>query len=210
MSIDHTELVEAPKDQKTLQFVDEKQQANFELGVSMMIHGWDDLKTAVDNQWGGPDSEEKRDWISSIIVELFTTNNAVDISLIEETLLYAMVDEFQVEIEDDSALLVSKRIFDTYKDCREKNYDNVRSLYERWLKKQEQRQINRVVVNEDPQNPDVSDDDDEEDVEEDENIPALVDGDTEMMDIDEEPQQPIVDDDGFELVQKKGRKSRHH
>ena len=63
-----------------------------------------------------------------------------------------------------------------------------------------------MVVKEDPQNPDVSADDGEGDVEEDENIPAFVDGDTEMMDIDEDDQGPVVDDDGFELVQKKGRR----
>lgn len=195
MGIDYTEFVQAPEGQKTLRFPEEKQQANFELGVSMVIHKWDDLKTAVDNQWGGPDSAEKRDWISSVVVDLFTNEAAVDVCAIEESLLYAMINEFEVDLEDDSALLVAKQVIDLYKECRERKYDNVHAMYNRWLEKQQQReQANKVDL-----------DSDEEDEEEHEEAPQLV-QDTEMMEVDE-PAEPIVDEDGFELVQK-GRRRR--
>ena len=56
-------VVEAPTEAKNLQFEDEKQQARFELGVSMMVYKWEALEVAVANSWGGPSSAEKRDWI---------------------------------------------------------------------------------------------------------------------------------------------------
>lgn len=215
MSIDYTEFVEAAKDQPSLQFPNEKQQANFELGVTMAIHSWDDLKTAVDNQWGGPDSAEKRDWLSGVVVDLFTQGKAVDIALIEETLLYAMVDEFDVEIEDESALIVGKKVMDYYKQCRDNEFGEIREAYEKWQQKQKESAaagVNKVVINADPNNPDISDDDEEEDDDDDERerVPNLVETaeDAEMQDVEEKPTEPVVDDDGFELVQKKGKKNR--
>ena len=56
----------------------------------------------------------------------------------------------------------------------------------------------KVEISADPNNPDVSDDDDEE---EDESAPQLVEEDS--MDVDN---GPVIDDDGFELVQRKGRR----
>ena len=93
------DCVEAPQGANNLLFKDEKQQARFELGVSMMIYKWDALDVAVENQWGGPDSAEKRDWITAIIVDLFKTEKVVETILIEETLLYAMVDVYKSQVK---------------------------------------------------------------------------------------------------------------
>ena len=100
--IDPTDYVEV--ENGTLTFENPKQQAKFELGVCMAIYKWEELTTAVDNNWGGPKSSEKRDWISGIVIDLFSESKIVDIQLIEETLLYAMVDEFDTQIDNDSAL----------------------------------------------------------------------------------------------------------
>jgi len=100
-------------------FSDEKQQANFELGVSMMVYKWDALDVAVSNRWGGPDSEEKRDWITTVILDLFRNNKVVDIQSIEGTLLYAMMDEFETHIEDDSALPIAAGIIEIWKQCEQ-------------------------------------------------------------------------------------------
>ncbi|SSD59150.1 related to Pre-rRNA-processing protein TSR2 [Saccharomycodes ludwigii] len=206
VAIDVTDYVEAIKPHTNLQFTDEKQQARFELGVSMMIYKWDALDVAVENQWGGVDSAEKRDWITSIIVDLFKDNKIVDVQLIEETLFYAMVDEFETQIEDDSALPISMGIIGIWRQCAAHDYSIVEQLYLQWKNKQENRQQNinsrRVQVGNDPLNPDVSDEEEEEEQ-----------NDYDDMDIDEppslvqpKPDMPIVDDDGFELVQKKGKR----
>jgi pre-rRNA-processing protein TSR2 len=201
--IDPTDFIEAEEGVNSLRFGDEKQQAKFELGVCMCIYKWDELNTAVINSWGGPNSADKRDWISGIVIDLFS-ERIVDVQLIEETLLYAMVDEFDTEVDNESALVIADMIVKIYREVYLKKYDVLDELYSRWQQKVQssQGQQEKIVINEDPNNPDVSDSEDED--EDEDETPVLVqNGDS--MDVDEPP-APIVDDDGFELVQKKGRK----
>ena len=200
--IDPTDFIEAEEGVDSLRFEDEKQQAKFELGVCMCIYKWDELNTAVINSWGGPNSADKRDWISGIVIDLFS-ERIVDVQLIEETLLYAMVDEFDTEVDNESALVIADMIVKIYREVYLKKYDVLDELYSKWQKRQSsQGQQEKIVINEDPNNPDVTDSEDED--EDEDETPALVQND-DSMDVDEPP-APIVDDDGFELVQKKGRK----
>lgn len=198
-AIDPTDYVEAVEGVESLKFANEKQQAKFELGVCMAIYKWEELTTAVDNSWGGPKSADKRDWISGIVIDLFD-EKIVDIQLIEETLLYAMVDEFDTEIDNDSALEIAALVMKFYKEVSVGSVAAIDALYARWQEKQSSHVANRVEVAADPNNPDAESDDEEED---DEEVPQLQDDD---MEVDEQPQGPVVDDDGFELVQKKGRR----
>lgn len=199
-NIDAADYVEAENGSKTLRFGDEKQQAKFELGVCMAVYKWDELNTAVENSWGGANSAEKRDWISGIVIELFE-EKLVDVGLIEETLLYAMVDEFDTEVDNDSALIISDLIMRIYRLVAQRDYALVDELYQKWTHKQSlKQQQNKVVVSADPNNPDASDESDDED----EEAPQLV----EENDMDmEEDNGPIIDDDGFQMVQK-GRRHR--
>ncbi|AMD22132.1 HGL208Cp [Eremothecium sinecaudum] len=204
---DVTDYVEAPTGRGNLQFSDEKQQARFELGVAMMVYKWDALDIAVENQWGGPESAEKRDWISGIVVELFKKEKIVDVTLVEETLLYAMSDEFETNVEDDSALPIAAGIVSLYRQCEANEYSEIEKLYGEWQKRSERRASHKAVhVVEDPSNPDVSESEDGSDEEEDEDA----------MDIEEEDDAgkadqrdgPIVDENGFQLVQSKGSRRR--
>lgn len=199
-NIDAADYVEAENGSKTLRFGDEKQQAKFELGVCMAVYKWDELNTAVENSWGGANSAEKRDWISGIVIELFE-EKLVDVGLIEETLLYAMVDEFDTEVDNDSALIIADLIMRIYRLVAQRDYALVDELYQKWTHKQSlKQQQNKVVVSADPNNPDASDESDDED----EEAPQLV----EENDMDmEEDNGPIIDDDGFQMVQK-GRRHR--
>lgn len=200
--IDISDYIEAPEGVNTLIFPDSRQQARFELGVSMCVYKWDALEVAVQNQWGGPDSADKRDWITGIVVELFN-DRVVDMQSVEELMLNAMEDEFDVNVEDDSVLPILALIFKIYRDCLQGNYQIVEQMYLAWQEKQLRRQqeLHKYAVNvlEDPMNPSSEDEEDEEISE----APQLV----------QEPQEfsgPIVDEDGFELVQKKGRKGRRN
>lgn len=195
-TIDPTDYVEV--ENGTLTFPNEKQQAKFELGVCMAVYKWEELATAVENSWGGPKSAEKRDWISGIVIDLFKESSAVDIQLIEETLLYAMVDEFDVQVDNDSALEIAALVMAFYKQVQEQKYDHIDALYARWQEKRNTQEEKRHVhIEEDPNNPDDSDSEDDDNNED-------------NMDIDEDrvehKEEPIIDDDGFQLVQKKGRR----
>lgn len=196
-------FVEAGPESKNLTFADEKQQSRFELAVCMMVYKWDDLETAVDNGWGGPESAAKRDWITAIIVDLFKTQKVVDAALIEETMLYAMVDEFDTNVEDDSALPIAVGIINLYKECSEGNYSMLEELYTKWEQKQKNKphHVKHVHVEEDPLNPDSAIEEDDEEIE-------LVEEDDDDDEMGEQSSNrgPIVDDDGFELVQKKGKR----
>lgn len=197
MEFDETMYVEAGPGAKNLTFNDEKQQARFELAVAMMVYKWDALVIAVDNGWGGPESAEKRDWLTAVIIDLFKNEKSVDAALIEETMLYAMVDEFDTTVEDDSALPIAVGIINRYKECAENNYSVLEELYVKWSEKEKQRNPTKHIhVHEDPLNPDSSADEEEEELEE------LVDDDEDMGEASKP--EPVVDEDGFELVQKKG------
>ncbi|OBA22118.1 hypothetical protein METBIDRAFT_40492 [Metschnikowia bicuspidata var. bicuspidata NRRL YB-4993] len=206
-AIDPTDFVQVEGDHASLKFGDPRQQAKFELGVCMAIYRWEELATAVENSWGGPNSADKRDWVSGVVIDLFN-ERAVDLVLIEETLLYAMVDEFDTEVDNDSALIISDLVLKIYRECAMQNYARVDDLYARFqLKQQSGAHTNSVVVAEDPNNPDGSSDDDDDNINEDDGpraapVPVEDDG----MDIDHGPRQPIIDDDGFELVQRRGRR----
>src|SRR5262249_31048555 len=45
--------------------------AKFELGLTLVLNAWQALTLAVQNQWGGPDSKDKRDWMCGAVAELF-------------------------------------------------------------------------------------------------------------------------------------------
>lgn len=200
-SIDPTDFVQVEGEATSLKFGNPQQQAKFELGVCMAIYKWEELTTAVENSWGGPTSADKRDWISGVIIDLFE-ETAVDLILIEETLLYAMVDEFDTEIDNDSALVIGDLVLKIYRECAMQNYSRVDDLYAKYQQKQALgAHSEKVNIAADPNNPDASDDedDDEEDV-----TPQLAQDDS--MDVDDTPSAPVVDDDGFELVQRRGRR----
>lgn len=199
-AIDPTDFVRAEDDRTSLRFDDPQQQGKFELGVCMAVYKWDELNTAVENSWGGPNSAEKRDWLSGVVIDLFE-EKAVDNILIEETLLFAMVDEFDTEIDNDSALEIAALILRLYKECSAKKYTSVDDLYEKYQQKSTASSKRKdIKIETDPNNPSS----DEEDVDADEEVPHLVER-IEETHI-EEPKGPVVDDDGFELVQKKGRR----
>ena len=45
--------------------------AKFENAVAIILHSWTVLSLAVENEWGGPDSAAKRDWLGGIVAEMF-------------------------------------------------------------------------------------------------------------------------------------------
>lgn len=190
-------------DGSPLMFSDESQQQRFELGVSLVLHNWENLTTAVDNGWGGPDSEDKRDWMAGAIVELFESDY-VDCDDVEDRLLGVMEDEFEVSIEDGSSLPVAVGIIQMYQQCAVKDYSKLDAMFAKFQERQRNRSnVARVPVS-------VQNADGDEDSESDEDdVPPTV---SNEMEIDgaaqDRPQvnkEPVVDEDGFELVQKKRR-----
>lgn len=170
----------------SLVFPNEKQQARFEVGLSSAIFLWDELTTAVDNNWGGADSAEKREWLVGTVIDLFN-EKVVEAEDIEYRLLGVMEDEFDAVLETDGAFKVAQTILSLYVECLEGNYAQVDALYNKFMASRNAEKVKVQVEDSDDEDGSASDEDE--------------------MDVDETPkQEPVIDEDGFELVQPRRRR----
>jgi pre-rRNA-processing protein TSR2 len=199
-------IIESPVKGAPLTLADKTARARFELGVCMAIYGWDDLQTAVTAQWGGPESGEKRDWLVGSVVDMFAEASYLEAEDIEDRLLGVMEDEFGTSIEDDSGLPVAAQVIAIYKECAKGDFTTVDALYQAYQTREEQKKAGLITTKKvKVEGDDESDCSSDEENDNDEDVPALKE-DVEMEEA--EPQGPVIDDDGFELVQKKGKGRR--
>ena len=52
--------------------------AAFAEGVRLVLSTWPLLVLAVANEWGGPDSAAKAEWLGDVVVELFDTRACME------------------------------------------------------------------------------------------------------------------------------------
>lgn len=122
-----------------------------------------------------------------------------DAEYIEELLLNIMIDEFEVNVDDESGFDVAAEIVRLRGQCAKGNFEEVDRLRDRW----ESRKGAKVVMEkgQDQDNDtDWDDTDGEEDDEDDDmtEVPALV-----AAAPKRERQEPEVDEDGFTTVTRK-------
>ncbi|KAK6542887.1 hypothetical protein TWF694_006826 [Orbilia ellipsospora] len=178
------------------------QAPHWESGMTILMNTWPALSLAVENEFGGPDSADKRDWMCGAVADLFTSDPSTDAEDLETFLLQILEDEFQTNLEDDSAFAVSERIVLLRRQCAADDFSGVQALLQFWEKNGGKNKPRVQVVREGSEEESDSEDDDEGEEGED-------------MEMDEAPQlvavkekvEKVIDEDGFELVQKKGRKS---
>ncbi|PNP42121.1 hypothetical protein TGAMA5MH_05802 [Trichoderma gamsii] len=196
-------------------------QSNFEQAVACALHLWPALTLSVQNNWGGPDSADKRDWFAGAIVDLFSeftdaqpgetakaTNAAdePDMEDVETVLLQVMIDEFEVNIDDDSGLEVARSIVKARSQCAIGDFsDEVKTLNERFANRTANK-VDQMFKKAEDQDQDTdwesgdSDEDDGDnggDVDMDEAPP--------LVSVPKEKPAPEVDEDGFTMVTKKKR-----
>lgn len=183
----------------------EKCKAQFELGVTLSLFFWPSLSLAVANNWGGADSKDKREWFAQTTIDLLHENPDADGEWVETFLLQVMLDEFEVNVDDESGFEVAEQILRLRKDCAKGDFKEVVAMKEKWDRKGgksedvgklfEKRERNEEDDETDGSEED-SDDEEAEDVEMDE-APPLV--------RVKEPMVSEVDEDGFTKVTKKKR-----
>ncbi|KAI9767387.1 MAG: hypothetical protein M1839_004529 [Geoglossum umbratile] len=182
-------------------------QAKFELGVTIALFHWPALTLAVQNEWGGAESAGKREWFAGAIVEMFEQRPQTDLEDVETTLLQVMSDEFEVNVEDDTAYQVAQVIIDIRATTSEGDFSVVDKLHSEWVAKGgKPTAIFKEVEGDDDEDDADGDSVDLEDDSEDE------DGDVEMGGDPADPPkrrqnpEPEVDEDGFtKVVSKKKR-----
>ncbi|KAL8762931.1 MAG: hypothetical protein Q9184_001153 [Pyrenodesmia sp. 2 TL-2023] len=197
----------APGGGVTLPPTPEKIQQKFDLSIALTLSTWPALTLAVQNSWGGPLSCEKRDWFAGAVSDLFSSQpeGAIDVEYLEEFLLQVMIDEFEVNVEDDSGAEIASKIVGLRKLTAQGDFGMVDEMLARWKEKQA-RGGDRVSFQR------FQGEEDEEEDEEDSDEGMEEDGDVEM---NEAPQLaiapkekviPKVDEEGFtEVVGKKKR-----
>ena len=176
----------------------EQTQAFLDLGIALTLNTWPTLTLCVQNQFGGPDSKDKRDWFAGAVSDLFTTNPETDQEDLETVLLQVMLDEFEVVVDDDSAWEIAETIMRIKKDCERGNFAEVQEMNRRWIERGgKEIEVSGKVVTQEGDDEDSEEDDSEDD-----------DEDVEMGEAPapKEKAPPQIDDDGFETVVNKKRR----
>lgn len=191
----------------------------FARGTIALINLWPALKLAVSEQWGGPESAEKRVWMISEVVDYFEsclpdTKNAstttpeelagiVDQDDLADLLENMIKDEFDVDFDDGSLDHVAGDIVKLWKKIVSGDKAMVDEL-EELVRTTGGKRVQAQGSGDD----EVELDEDGNPLEDDE---SSEDEDVEMSGSSaqaqpKEKQEPVVDDDGFTLVQKKGKR----
>lgn len=202
----------------------------FARGVYSLFHLWPALRLAVTSQWGGEDSASKRIWFISTVVDefedkaspaqlaSFVAPNAegqtsgglvpppagLDLDAVADLLFDIMLEEFEIELEDDSPVMISRRLLQLWSDASRGLEGEVVKLEEEERRMGKSKVVASAGVDEDGESDGESGSESGSDEEEGEGMegvqeeaPALV---------PRQKEEPEVDDDGFTMVKGKGKK----
>jgi len=219
----------------------------FARGVLALFDLWPALAIAVREQWGGPDSSDKRTWMASTIIDEFesratylllsipsapsasstspassssppravdpqsASDPPLDQDELGDLINQMMSDEFDANVEDGSIDLVASDIVRLWRDMLKPGLgmsaEDVVSALERKADEVRRTGVKANVgaeleeVDGDSESGSGSESGDGMDI--DEEAPRL-----EARENGKEKHEPVIDDDGFTLVQAKGKKGR--
>ncbi|KAI8326228.1 hypothetical protein GQ54DRAFT_249705, partial [Martensiomyces pterosporus] len=101
-------------------------------GVDHIFAKWTALELAVKNGWGGRNSQEKRDNMVDEIInyfdELVRKKQKPEPSDIEEVLSQIVDEDFNIVLEDNSAIEVARDICRIFAECIAGNFASVDKL----------------------------------------------------------------------------------
>jgi pre-rRNA-processing protein TSR2 len=139
----------------------------------------------VTQEFGGPDSKEKREWLAAEIVRMALQENSDEEDL-EDVLIQVMSDEFEVLVEDDSAFNVARRVVQIRESVANGDFEIVERL------KAEYEKGGKAIFTEvDGGNQETDGEDEDEEMED---VPQLV---------TKQKVMPEIDEDGFTKVVKR-------
>ncbi|KAI3987504.1 hypothetical protein MKX01_006746 [Papaver californicum] len=101
----------------------------FSQGISLVLSRWTALQMAIHNEWGGRDSRQKSDQLSSDILSWFTqTKEPLYIDDLEEILSDTMTLSFNVELDDGSEKELAEELMIMHEECLQENYELIQKL----------------------------------------------------------------------------------
>jgi pre-rRNA-processing protein TSR2 len=77
-------------------------------GVNLLLSNWFALRTAIEQGWGGHETQDKALWFIDTIAEyLIKDGHKIDVDDISDVILDIMSEEFKTILEDNSDYEVS-------------------------------------------------------------------------------------------------------
>lgn len=173
----------------------------FEEGVRLIFDRWTALKLAVEQGWGGTQSREKALDVLDDVVDWFYRRKEHYDDELEEELQAALSEDFNCDCEDGSPLAVAKALTGLYRDLCQGSMAELERLRATAPASTQSCRLEQVDRDGTVLEGDDSESDDEM-------------GDATMNDANTQqaaqppsaPPAPIIDEDGFELVQKPRRR----
>jgi len=206
----------------------------FARGILALLDLWPALTIAVTEQWGGPDSLAKKTWLASVIIDEFeshatflpnptptslsssltptsprrvdpstATKSPLDHDDLADLLNQIMSDEFDANIEDGSIDAVTADIIRLWRDVLSVAPVAIVETLERKAGEVKKGSVKATMGGDLVE---VDDNDDSETGSESEEDRMEVDPAPQLVYREEERPEPIVDEDGFTLVQGKGKR----
>mmetsp|Transcript_5252 Transcript_5252/g.12792 ORF Transcript_5252/g.12792 Transcript_5252/m.12792 type:complete len:194 (+) Transcript_5252:342-923(+) len=171
----------------------------FEEGCQLVFRRWTALQLAVEHGWGGPQSQEKALDVIDDVADWFYRRKEHYEDELEDELLAAMSEDFNCDCEDGSPKEVARVLVQLYKELCTGDTSGLERLRASGPSNAQASQMEQV----DRDGTLLEGDDSDSDMEDCHG--AVPGGDAEMGEASA-PAGPIVDDDGFTLVQ--GRRGR--
>ncbi|WFC94400.1 rRNA accumulation- protein [Malassezia brasiliensis] len=175
-----------------------QQELQFARATYIILAMWPAMRQAVLEMWGGPESEEKRDFLLSHLCDEYGTGKGKlpDVDDLADLLENYLAEEYDCQLEDDSAALVALHVCNSYKAVFEEQHGTefLKQLEEAFAKVSKssvKNQTRELAEDDEAEDEDVSD------------APAT----TRSAPRATAPRpEPEIDEDGFETVVSRRRR----
>lgn len=201
------------------------QQLLFAKSIMLTFELWPAMRLAVSEEWGGPDSADKRDFLLSHLCDEYGNPGPAfepDLDDLADVLEHYMVDEYEARLEDGSPDWVAGRIVGLHRVIFAPGDDFARAqaavaeLEKAYEELKGKKATFEQGSNQDGEVDSHSEDEDMRDartmarqhggITEADRQGARVGLEQDRARVESEPQQPIIDEDGFETVVSRRRR----
>ncbi|KAL1220841.1 hypothetical protein V5N11_016849 [Cardamine amara subsp. amara] len=175
-------------------------------GIGLILSRWTAMRAAVENGWGGRDSQEKAELTVSNVFDYFTlSKDPMDFDGLADILEKGLTD-LNTVAEDGSLDEVTDKLLDLYEECLEGNYKTVENL--RNTNPRTSASVVKVSNGNDDEDEESDDEDEDTNMNHDQTTDMMVDASDhkpEAMPVDE----PVADD-GWTVVSTKKNKGKRN
>lgn len=185
----------------------------FEEGAALIFTRWTALQLGVQNEWGGSKSVQKAQELLQDVIQWFYTTKDHEMCDLQDMLDEALQLDFNIQAEDDSPYQVARLLVNMHNQVAAGDFSYVQQMREAAAQQAAAAAAaaSQRVANGEPGADEDSSSEDEEGSDGEDAMDAEGGEDMEMDDApagEQQPRGPVVDEDGFQVVQRKGRGGR--